>query len=512
MRPLLGGLSLGFVKNRSPVVVHPPDDRGLREVSIRSERVGKVWSLRELRKLLRRLGFPANLDVEDRAQVRWEGGDSSKWEDRPWIRRTTAVLVTIGLLAAACVLLKIGVTDALGALTYAGRVEGSSFLVAALVEGIAAISVFDFWRKRRLKYSGAVILVGVSIALSADLLMISVHIYGWEYTHYLWLWLALLLWALWALRKLEPRQILKGISHPKGFTIGAGASAIFIAANLAYTQVYLPYASPVQARVIAKLGTPHLNQKHTVLYLPIELHYQNSGKVPFVVLGGQYWVYGRVAKFSEKPNGMKEWKNDLAREPMSDLYRHSEVLGRNLIGAGEFFRPGNWLDFDEEFVERKVVALPVDANYDTIEVTAAATAIRADRADLGPDYWMPQYSWDTKSRDGRHLYDAPNWVAKPGDEYISRHARIYYGNEILNITRKPRYVTYWWVIPKEFAGANPESDNTGPYAQVTIAMVNQEAREPSSSDYDKLYKRYGFQDAYSPWRGSLAALLKAAGG
>ncbi|WP_329395997.1 hypothetical protein OHA45_19445 [Streptomyces lydicus] len=501
------------MKNRSSVVVHPPDDRGLREVSIRSERVGKVWSLRELRKLLRRLGFPANLNVEDRAQVRWEGGDSSKWPDRPWIRRTTAVLITIGLLVAACVLLKIGARDTLGALTYTGRVEGASFLVAALVEGVAVIGVFDFWCKRRLKYSGAVILVGVSIALLADLLLIFVHLYGGEYTHYLWLWLALLLWALWALRQLEPRHILKGISHPKGFTIGAVASAIFIAANFAYAQIYLPYATPVLARVIAKLGTPHFNQKRTVLYLPVELHYQNSGKVGFIVLGSQYWVYGRAANFSEKPNGMKEWKNDLAREPMSDLYRHVEVRGRNLISAGGFFRVGNWLDPDEEFIERKVVALPADANYDTIEVTASATAIRADRAGLGFDYSIPQYSWDSESPDGRHLYDAPSWVAKPGDEYISHRARIYYGNEILNITRKPRYVTYWWVIPKRFVGANPEIGDTGPYAQVAIATVNQEAREPNSSDYDKFYNRYGLQDTYSPWaREPLTALLKAAGG
>lgn len=513
VRAPYSGLNLGSVNNRPLVVVHPPDDRGLREVSIRGERVGKVWSLRELRRLLRKLGFPENVNVEDRTQICWEGGNSSHWPDRPWIRRTTAFLVTIGFLAVVCLLLKIGAADTLGALTYAGRVEGSSFLVASLLVGTAVVSVFDYWRKRQLRYSGAVILVGVSIALSVDILLLSVQIYGGEYTHYLGLWLALLFWALWVLRKLEPQNILKEISHPKGLTIGAAASAVFVAANLAYTQIYLPYASPVMARVTAKLGTPQLDQKHTVLYLPVELHYQNSGKVSFVILGSQYSVYGRTANFSEKPNGMKEWKSDITREPMSDLYRNTEVQGRDLIGSGEFFRVGNWLDPGDEYVETKIVALPVGAGYDTIEVTAAATAMRADRGSLSDDYSTPQYSWDITSRDGRHLYDAPSWVAYPGDEYISHHARIYYGNEILNMTRKPRYVTYWRVIPKEFVGINPEADNTGPYNELTIVTANQEAREPSNSDYDKLYNRYGLLDTYSPWmRESLTGLIKAAGG
>ncbi|MFF8430910.1 hypothetical protein ACF07Y_38400 [Streptomyces sp. NPDC016566] len=421
--------------------------------------------------------------------------------------------MAIGSLTSAWVLFKIGVTDTLGALTYTGRIEGSLFLVAAILEIIATIAVFDHWGKRRLTSSGIMVLVGVSISLLVSLLLLSVQIYGGEYTHYLWLWLAILLWSAWALGQLEPHRILKEITHPKSFAVGAVVSAVFVASNFAYTQVYLPYASPVQARVIAKLGTPSLNQKRTILHLPVELHYQNSGKVGFTLLSSQYSVYGRTVKFNERANGPKEWKNDMAREPMADLYRHTEVQGRNLLSAGEFFRAGNSLDPDQEFTEKKVVELPAGSEYDSIEVTASATAIRADRGDLGVDYSTPHYSWDITSLDGKHLYDAPDWVAQPGDEYISHHARIYYGSEILNMTRKARYVTYWRVIPKEFSGANPENDLTEPYGELTISELHQEAREPSNSDYDELYSRYGLQDTYSPWlRESLSALLKAAGG
>ncbi|MEV6016483.1 hypothetical protein [Streptomyces sp. NPDC051997] len=501
------------MNNLPTAVVHAPDDRGLREVTIRGTSVGKVWSLRELRRLLRKLGLPESMAAEGRTQIRWEGGDGSRWPDRPWARRATASVVTVGFLAVLCLLLKIGVTDTFGALTYTGRIEGSSFLVAASLVGGATIGALDYWRKRQLKYSGVLVLVGTCVALLVDLLLLSVQVYGGEYTYQLWLWLVLLFWALWVLRKLGPRDAIKGVPHPKGLTIGAVVSAVFVAANLAYTQVYLPYASPVLARVAAKLGTPRLNRKHTILYLPVEIHYQNSGKVGFIILGSQYWVYGRTEKFTDKPNGMKEWKEDLAREPMFELYRHTEVQGRNLIGSGEFFRAGNWLEPDQEFVEKKVVALPVGADYGSIEVTATATAMRADRGSLSVDYSVPQYSWDTASSDARHLYDAPGWVANPGDEYIARHARIYYGNEVLNMTRKPRYVTYWRVIPQKLVGVNPEADTTGPYGELAIATANQEDREPSNSDYDKYYSRYGLQDTYSPWvREPLPALIKAAGG
>ncbi|MFE9454712.1 hypothetical protein [Streptomyces sp. NPDC006739] len=403
-------------------------------------------------------------------------------------------------------------TDALGALTYTGRIEGSLFLIAAILEIITAAVVFDHWGKRRLPYSGIITLVGVFVSLLVSSLLLSVQIYGGEYTHYLWLWIGLFIWSAWALMRLEPNHILKRITHPKSFAAGAVVSALLVASNFAYTQVYLPYASPVQARVVAKLGTPCLNNKHTILYLPVELHYQNSGKVGFTILGSQYSVYGRTAQFNERPNGLQEWKNDMVREPMSDLYRHTGVQGRDLISAGEFFRAGRSLDPDQEFVERKVVELSAGAKYDSIEVTASATAIREDRGDLDADYYIPNYSWDTASVDGKHLHDAPLWVAQPGDEYISHHARIHYDSEVLNITRKPRYVTYWWVIPKKFSGANPENDLTAPHGEVTISELHQEVREPSNSDYDELYNRYGLQDTYSPWlRESLPALLKAAG-
>ncbi|WP_123980689.1 hypothetical protein [Streptomyces sp. Ag109_O5-1] len=423
--------------------------------------------------------------------------------------------MVIGSLTSASVLFKIGVTDALGALTYTGRIEGSLFLIAAILETVTAIAVFDHWGKRRLTYSGAIILVGVTISLLVSLLLLSVQIYGGEYTHYLWLWLALLIWSAWALRRLEPHHILKEITHPKSLAVGAVVSAFFVASNFAYTQVYIPYASPVQARVIAKLGTPSMNQKRTILYLPVELHYQNSGKVGFTLLGSQYSVYGRTAKFVERPNRLTEWKDDMEKEPMSDLYRHTEVQGRNLISAGEFFRAGNSLDPDQEFVEKKIVEFPAGAEYDSIEVVASATAIRTDRGDLDDvDYSIPYYSWDTASAGRKHLYDAPGWVAQPGDEYIAHHAQIHYGSEILNMTRKPRYVTYWRVIRKEFSGANPENENdfTEPYNALTISELHEEAREPSTSDYDELYDRYGLQETYSPWlRESLPALLKAAG-
>ncbi|MFJ4860659.1 hypothetical protein [Streptomyces sp. NPDC088748] len=56
------------------VVVQPPDRRGLREVLVRGETAGRVWSERELHRLLDECGL-REPDIE------WRGAGADVWPD-----------------------------------------------------------------------------------------------------------------------------------------------------------------------------------------------------------------------------------------------------------------------------------------------------------------------------------------------------------------------------------------------------------------------------------------------
>ncbi|MFG3343532.1 hypothetical protein ACGF1Z_00525 [Streptomyces sp. NPDC048018] len=136
------------MERRTKVTVRPPDSRGLREVRIGPETLDSAWSLRELRSILRRNGYPRNLDLDDRAAVVWCGGGSEVWPDRAWRRRLLIGFMSFGLVACMALLVVIGVPDAFDAITFAGRMTGFLFILGGLVQGAAAVATFDYWGKR----------------------------------------------------------------------------------------------------------------------------------------------------------------------------------------------------------------------------------------------------------------------------------------------------------------------------------------------------------------------------
>lgn len=154
------------------VIVESPDSRGLRAITIHGEKVDSAWSLRELRKVLRRLGYPEDMDLDDPSCVLWRGGGSSTWPGQGRRRYAVMVLMVLGLLASLGLHVVIGWPDALGALTFAQRLIGVLILVAAAVEGLAALAVIDYWGRRQLRISGAFVLLGVLISLATTSLLL----------------------------------------------------------------------------------------------------------------------------------------------------------------------------------------------------------------------------------------------------------------------------------------------------------------------------------------------------
>ncbi|WP_412074749.1 hypothetical protein ACLF6K_00930 [Streptomyces xanthophaeus] len=470
------------MNSKPRIVVEPPDSRGLRDVRLRGEVMGRAWSLGDLRNLLRRAGFPKGLDLDAGELVHWRGGGSEVWPDRPWRRRATSVLMAAGLLITAGVLGKIGKTDVSDALTFGGRAAGATFLFAGAVEMIAAISAFDYFGKRRWVYSGAAALIGIVIALALNALLLVMQIDAGEYTHYAWIWPTVLVWSFWALWKINPQQVWRTSPHPKKVATGAAVAGLLSLGNLLYSRVYVPYSSPLTLDMVVKFEEPKLNAKRTVLYVPMTVTVKNNGKVPLYILGTLYSVYGRSATFTEKARGIADWKADI--QAGKSVERNTNVMGHELISSGEVMEGsgGSSLESGDTMIEEKILTIPADSKFDSIEAFTEAVVMRVDRATLSPDFLLTgAVSWDESFS---HSEDAPKWVADPGDEYLKYQARLYYSNGILNATRRPRYATIWWVT-------HTSPDGQKSYLQATISLKNEEGREPSALDWQETSTSYG---------------------
>ncbi|MCX4547000.1 hypothetical protein [Streptomyces sp. NBC_01565] len=408
-----------------------------------------------------------------------------------------------GLLITAGVLGKIGETDVSDALTFGGRAAGATFLLAGVVELIAAISAFDYLGKRRWVYSGAAVLIGVMIALALNSLLLVMQIDAGEYTHYAWIWPTVLVWSFWALWKINPQQVWRTSPHPKKVATGAAVAGLISLGNLFYSRVYVPYSNPLTLDIVVKFEEPRLNAKRTALYVPMTVTVKNNGKVPLYILGTLYKVYGRSAAFTEKARDIADWKADI--QAGESVERNTNVMGRELISSGEVMEDsgGSSLESGDIMIEEKVLTIPTNSEFDSIEGLAEAVVMRTDRATLSPDFLLSgATSWDENLS---HTQDAPAWVANPGDEYLKYQARLYYSNEILNATRRPRYATIWWVThTSPDAGSEQKS-----YLAATISLKNEEGREPSALDWQETSNSYGLYFFTSGMaREPFAALVK----
>ncbi|MFI8191469.1 hypothetical protein ACIF8T_22050 [Streptomyces sp. NPDC085946] len=482
------------MKEQPLVTVHPPDERGLREVSIEGRSLGRAWSLRDLRAIIHRAGLPKKMDFEDQSRVRWIGGGVEVWPHRRWRRRTMGFVTAVGFIVTSAVVGRIGLIDAFRALTYGGRVAGVSFIVASIVEMLAVVATFDYWRKRYFKHSGLVVLIGTLVAFAVNLLLLVVHLYGGEYTHYLWLWPILLAWSLWSLWMLHRQNIWREVLHPKGVAAGVVASTLLAVANLAYSQVYLPYATTSALPLQVEFGKPNLNENGEVLHVPTRIRYKNSGKVRLYVLGGMWRIYGLSTKFSEKARNMDDWKRDITPPYELDFRRNSVEDDWDLVDSGGFSAPGDWLEPGDDFKHERLVEIPANSKFQIVHADLELAVVRGDRGTLDPDFadsW--KVSWNLKNL--KHEANAPEWVADPGDEYVRYQSRLYYSSEILNVTRKGRYVTTWRVIPNFSDNLPAERDDTDPYIVAIIALPGKEG-EYENSEQRKIAERFGMSFVY----------------
>ncbi|CAL9664283.1 hypothetical protein SUDANB113_07121 [Streptomyces sp. enrichment culture] len=420
------------------VIVEPPDSRGLRKITVADKTVGSAWSLRELRKILSRLGYPRMMDVEDPASICWRGGNSKTWPDRPWRRRGVSALMIAGMLGSAVLHVVIGWPDAFKALTFSQRIVGAVFVLAGLLQFGATLAAIDYCGRRQLKVSGAITLLGAFITLPTAALLAFMWLEEREYTPYLWTFIPLLPWSLWALYRLIRQKSWHGTPHPKKFAAGVAATAILTAVSLAYSTMYQPTVAPIRFILKTQFGKPQASVNLKRVAIPLKLYVKNDGGIPIYVINDDYTVWGRSIKYSTKGEGMKQWKTDTEDWGFAvDAQRYAQEGEADVIASGHFSGPGTWLDVGEEFTYETVVRLPRNANYGELEATLTMDFMRKDRGRLDDDFGIPWHSWDKS--EGQY-YCPPDECG----EYVIYHGRVRHNNNLINVTRKPRYVTAFW--------------------------------------------------------------------
>ncbi|MET9694165.1 hypothetical protein ABZY81_38035 [Streptomyces sp. NPDC006514] len=418
------------MNHQKRAVVDPPDSRGLREVRVDGVIVGRAWSLRELRRLLTRSGFPEKAEPAVNPAVSWYGGGPETWPDQPFRRRATLVLLVTGLLGSTVLLVDIGRPDVFGALTFTGRVMAWMFIVGGFIQAVAAAAAFDHWSKRISKYSGAVALVGVVIALVVCSLLLALWLQEMEFFPYFLSYLSLWIWSLWATWRVCREKPWQGIQHPRSFALGATASGLLAAMNLVYLGLYQPADTLERSDYQVTFGTPYADPDahKPIMYVPVTVTLKNTGTVPFWLLGSVVTVYGSSSKSRPNEKSIRDWRKGRVE---SQLYAGSPTY--NLVYRGSLEEPGRWYNPGARLVMQRVIQLPRNAPFDSLKASSHLILMRKDCGSVDREFGTAHWSWEpdkvTKRVD----------CAGCGDIGINL-GRLRYNSNLMNVTRKPRHV------------------------------------------------------------------------
>ncbi|CAM5638049.1 hypothetical protein SALBM311S_04084 [Streptomyces alboniger] len=460
--------------------------------------VGRAWSAGELRKILGRLGYPEDLDLEDSATFCWRGGDFGTWPDRAGRRRAVTVLMVAGLLASMTLSVVIGWPDASGAVTFAQRVSGVLFVLSGALQGLSALAALDYGGRRQFRASGAIVLLGVLIALATDSLLLFMWFEEMEFTPYALVFMPLWCWSLWALCLLVRDRSWKGVPQPKRFAAGVVATALLTGVSLANSTMYQPTAAPMHLTVKAEFGKPWMDRALGYLQVPLTLHMKNTGGIPVYIVNDSYTVRGRGALYHpyDDPSGlMREWRESAGQrgEGSGEAELSVGELMYTTISSGHFYGPGNRLETGEEYTLTRVFQLPKKCPYDVVSVDLKVSYMRKDRGKLDvEEFKTPHYSWDVDA-EPRYYCDP-----KKCGLQIYYHGRVRHNNNLINVTRRPRYVTAIWI-----PGHDPTSViSSYDFKKGERGLVQEGKRES---------ERYGAAKAHVDCEVSRAELLSSSG-
>ncbi|MFC9508860.1 hypothetical protein [Streptomyces sp. NPDC057002] len=404
------------------------------------------------------------MDLEDLTCVYWRGGDSSVWpDDGGWRRRAVVALMLMGLLGALALHVVLGWADARGALTFAQRLVGVVFLLAGAVQGLALPAVVDYWGRQQFRFSGALVLLGTLMTLATTTLLLFLWLQEREFIAAFLLFLALWLWSAWALRTLIHERVWRGIPHPRKFAAGVTVTALLSAISLGYSILYRPIVAPRHFVMKAEFGTPQTDADSPYIHVPLKLYTKNTGGIPAYIVVDDYTVWGRLAEFSESGQGMTEWKSGKETGWAPEAEAFESQVEDEIVSSGQFMTPGWTLDPGEEFKIEKVITLPKDTKYETLDAVLEFAALRQDRGKIDEEFGYEKLSW---------LESEGRYYCPPDDcgEHVIHHGRVRYNDNLINLTRKPRYVAAFW---------SPEEGT-----EAFISSFNFKEEKKSESIYD----------------------------
>ncbi|MFJ8020429.1 Yip1 family protein [Streptomyces sp. NPDC096311] len=390
-----------------------------------------------------------------------------------------AIVMAAGLLTGGGILSWFGLKDVSEALSFAGRTTGFSALVVALVLFLAVVAACDYWGGRSFRASGMFVLAAVLLVLIINAGLLAMQIEGRELTNWLIAWIALIAWSGWALWVLLRREkVWKDIPAPRAFAVGALATALLAFGNFAYSQVYLPYSTPLLVSVTAEFEKPVANGATGGTTVPLRLTLKNGGKVSAYVPQSIYVVQGQYEDTSQVAGTRKNWLYGASNGVVRDNF---QIKGATVIENGMIFYPGTdtWLDPGETRTVDRVIRLPKDVKYQTLMAYAEAILVRKDRVSL--DTPGVQKSWDESSL--KHISDAPEWVrgdAPSSVDFLKWTFPLREGSYLTAATRRRKQLTTWWVLQN-------------PNIAVTVSPLRGENVRPTARDMSTLLARYGLE-------------------
>ncbi|MFI1535702.1 hypothetical protein [Streptomyces anandii] len=471
------------------VVVEAPDDRGLRRVTVDGETAGSAWSMRELRRILERLGHP-DVDVTDPARVHWRGGDSDTWPDHPRRRHTAALLMMAGLLASAVLNAVIGWPDASGAMTFAQRLTGALFVLSAPVQAAAALAVIDHWGKRHSRVSGATVLLGVLTSTAADGLLLLLWFEEREYTPYLLVFMPLCCWSVWALWLLLKERSWKGVTHPRKFAAGVFVSALLTALSLVYSTMYEPTVAPMSLALKAEFGTARADRRLPFVQVPLKLSVKNTGSFSVYIVVDDFTVYGRTADYSEQGSfGVQDWRKSIDEYGEEEAERHVDRIRFAPLSSDRFYEPGVLLESGQEDAREHVFQLPVNTKYDLLHVDLQLTYMRKDRGRIDvAAFGQAHASW--RKGVGQSYCRVAGCLGR-----LVYLGRVWHDNNLINVTRGARYVLATW------------SAKEGPRYSISPYFTTGKAAD--AAEEKKNLERFGVSTVQVRSEISVAELLKS---
>jgi hypothetical protein len=186
----------------------------------------------------------------------------------------------------------------------------------------------------------------------------------------------------------------------------------------------------------AKFGRPRQDPSRPFVQIPLKLTVKNTGEVSVYVVINDFTVYGRTARYTERGNSSAQaWKESFHHEEEAE--RHVDGLTYERLSSGRLYEPGDVLEAGQEDSREHVVQIPRTVPYDLLHVDLQLTYLRKDRGRIDVEHFRePHESWRHPRYTCRAAGCPPDTLAWTG--------RVRHNNNLVNVTRKPLYVTAFW--------------------------------------------------------------------